>query len=172
MTVRTSRSKAVRNSDWNKVKGGVTAPKGYLATGICSGIKEKGLDLAVILSSQPASAAGVFTRNRVQAAPVVLSKQHLKLSKGRMRAILINSGCANACTGTRGLKDSRVSARYLASHLKISMLLYLPSLCGTSLSLGRYPVNTLPPSAPSNPDPATKELKSTAIYSVPFFFAY
>ena len=119
MTVRTSGSKAARSSGWKKVKGGVTAPEGYLAAGISSGIKEKGLDLALILSSQPASAAGVFTRNRVQAAPVVLSKQHLKLSKGRMRAILINSGCANACTGARGLRDSRASARFLASHLKI-----------------------------------------------------
>lgn len=119
MTVRTSRSNASRSSGWNKIRGGVTAPKGYLAAGISSGIKEKGLDLAVILSSQPASAAGVFTRNRVQAAPVVLSKEHLKLSKGRMQAILINSGCANACTGARGLKDSRVSARCLASHLNL-----------------------------------------------------
>jgi glutamate N-acetyltransferase/amino-acid N-acetyltransferase len=119
MTVRASKSNASRSSGWNKVGGGVTAPKGYLAAGISSGIKEKGLDLAVILSSQPASAAGVFTRNRVQAAPVVLSKQHLKLSKGSMQAILINSGCANACTGARGLNDSRASARYLASHLNL-----------------------------------------------------
>jgi len=119
MTVPTSKSKAVRSTGWHKVKGGVTAPKGYLAAGIASGIKQKGLDLAVILSSQPASAAGVFTQNRVQAAPVVLSKQYLKLSKGSMQAILINSGCANACTGARGLRDSRASARCLASHLDL-----------------------------------------------------
>ncbi len=119
MTAQSSKSNAVQSSGWNRVKGGVTAPKGYLAAGISSGIKEKGLDIAVIVSSQPASAAGVFTLNRVQAAPVVLSKRHLKLSKGRMRAILINSGCANACTGAKGLKDSRTSARCLASHLNL-----------------------------------------------------
>jgi glutamate N-acetyltransferase/amino-acid N-acetyltransferase len=119
MTVRTAKSKAAQNIGWNKVKGGVTAPNGYLAAGIASGIKENGLDLAVIVSSQPASAAGVFTQNRVQVAPVVLSKQYLKLSKGRMQAILINSGCANACTGAQGLRDSRASARYLASHLDL-----------------------------------------------------
>jgi len=119
MTVRTSKSKSPRSSGWHKVRGGITAPQGYLAAGISSGIKEKDLDLAVIFSSQSASAAGVFTQNRVQAAPVVLSKQHLKLSKGRMRAVLINSGCANACTGERGLKDSQISARCLASHLNI-----------------------------------------------------
>lgn len=119
MTARTSRSKAPRRSGWHKVRGGITAPKGYLAAGVSSGIKEKDLDLAVLFSSQPAAAAGVFTLNRVQAAPVVLSKQHLKLSKGRMQAILINSGCANACTGERGLKDSQISARCLASHLNM-----------------------------------------------------
>jgi glutamate N-acetyltransferase/amino-acid N-acetyltransferase len=119
MTVRTSRSKAPRGSGWHRVRGGITAPQGYLAAGISSGIKNKGLDLAVLFSSQPASAAGVFTQNRVQAAPVILSRQHLKLSKGRMRAILINSGCANACTGDRGLKDSQISARCLASHLNV-----------------------------------------------------
>ncbi len=119
MTTRTSRSKTPRSSGWHQVRGGITAPQGYLAAGIPAGIKEKGLDLAVLFSSQPASAAAVFTQNRVQAAPVVLSKRHLKLSKGRMSAVLINSGCANACTGDRGLKDSQISARCLASHLNI-----------------------------------------------------
>jgi glutamate N-acetyltransferase/amino-acid N-acetyltransferase len=119
MTAKTSRSGAGRSSGWHKIRGGVTAPQGYLASGVSAGIKGKGLDLAVLFSSQPASAVGVFTQNRVQAAPVLLSKRHLKLSKGRMRAILINSGCANACTGDRGMKDSLISARCLASHLNI-----------------------------------------------------
>jgi len=120
MTVRTSRSRTPRSgAGWHKVKGGITAPQGYLAAGISSGIKKKALELAVVFSSQPASAAAVFTLNCVQAAPVTLSKQHLKLSRGRMRAVLINSGCANACTGERGLKDSEISARCLASHLNL-----------------------------------------------------
>jgi glutamate N-acetyltransferase/amino-acid N-acetyltransferase len=119
MTIRKSRSKASAGAGWHRIKGGITAPQGYLASGVASGIKKKGLDLAVVFSSQPASAGGVFTLNQVQAAPVLLSKDNLKLSRGRMRAILINSGCANACTGERGMKDSLLTTRCLASHLKI-----------------------------------------------------
>ena len=119
MTTRKSRSKTAAGTGWHIIEGGITAPQGYLASGVSAGIKKKGLDLAVVFSSQPASAAGVFTLNRVQAAPVVLSKENLKLSRGRMRAILINSGCANACTGERGMQDSMLSTRCLASHLKV-----------------------------------------------------
>jgi glutamate N-acetyltransferase/amino-acid N-acetyltransferase len=119
MTARNPRSKAAAGSGWHIIKGGVTAPQGYLASGVLAGIKKKGLDLAVVFSSQAASAAGVFTINRVQAAPVVLSQENLKLSRGRMRAVLINSGCANACTGERGMHDSVLSTQCLASHLNI-----------------------------------------------------
>jgi glutamate N-acetyltransferase/amino-acid N-acetyltransferase len=119
MTVRKSRSKSSAGAGWHFVEGGVTAPQGYLAAGVSAGIKKKGLDLAVIFSSQPASAAGVFTLNQVQAAPVLLSKENLKLSRGRARAILVNSGCANACTGEQGMKDSVLSTRCLASHLEV-----------------------------------------------------
>jgi glutamate N-acetyltransferase/amino-acid N-acetyltransferase len=114
-----SKSKTTGNIGWTAVEGGITAPQGYLASGISAGIKKKGLDLAVVFSPQPASAAGVFTLNRVQAAPVVLSKDNLKLSRGRIRAILINSGCANACTGERGMKDALLSTQCLASHLNL-----------------------------------------------------
>jgi glutamate N-acetyltransferase / amino-acid N-acetyltransferase len=114
-----SRSKAAAGSGWHIIEGGITAPQGYLASGVSAGIKKRGLDLAVVFSSQTASAAGVFTLNRVQAAPVVLSKEHLKLSRGRMRAVLINSGCANACTGERGMHDAVLSTQCLASQLNI-----------------------------------------------------
>jgi glutamate N-acetyltransferase/amino-acid N-acetyltransferase len=114
-----SRSRKQSNPKWNIIEGGVTAPEGYLAAGVSAGIKKKGLDLAVLFSSQPASAAGAFTLNQVQAAPVVLSRENLKLSHGRARAILINSGCANACTGERGMQDSVLSTQCLASHLKV-----------------------------------------------------
>jgi glutamate N-acetyltransferase / amino-acid N-acetyltransferase len=114
-----SRSKAAAGSGWHIIEGGITAPQGYLASGVSAGIKKKGLDLAIVFSSQTASAAGVFTLNRVQAAPVVLSKEHLKLSRGRMRAVLINSGCANACTGERGMHDAVLSTQCLASQLNI-----------------------------------------------------
>ena len=119
MTTRNTRSKTSAGTGWRIIEGGITAPQGYLASGVSAGIKKKGLDLAVVFSSQTASAAGVFTLNRVQAAPVVLSKENLKLSRGRIRAILINSGCANACTGERGMHDSVLSTQCLASHLNI-----------------------------------------------------
>ena len=119
MTTRTSRSKAPAAGGWRFIKGGITAPQGYLAAGVSAGIKKKGLDLAVVFSSQPASAAGVFTLNRVQAAPVILSKENLKQSRGRARAVLINSGCANACTGDRGMHDSLISTQCLASNLNV-----------------------------------------------------
>jgi len=107
------------NASWKSIRGGITAPKGYLAAGVSAGIKKKGLDLAVLFSSLPATGAAVFTLNRVQAAPVVLSKKHLDQSRGRVRAILINSGCANACTGVKGMRDADISASCLASHLSI-----------------------------------------------------
>ena len=114
-----SRSKASSSTGWRIVEGGITAPQGYLASGVSAGIKKKGLDLAVVFSSQPASASGVFTLNQVQAAPVLLSKENLKLSRGRARAILVNAGCANACTGEQGMKDALLSTRCLASHLEV-----------------------------------------------------
>lgn len=112
-------SRKKKKPGWQFIEGGVTAPEGYMAAGMASGIKKKGLDLAVIFSSQPAAAAGVFTLNQVQAAPVVVSRENLKHSRGRARAVLINSGCANACTGGRGMRDAVLSSQCLASHLEI-----------------------------------------------------
>jgi glutamate N-acetyltransferase/amino-acid N-acetyltransferase len=90
------------------LSGGVTSPRGFRAAGIAAGIKaSKGLDLALLLSETPAAAAAVFTINRAQAAPVIVSREHLSASGGIARAIVVNSGCANACTGTAGLHDAR-----------------------------------------------------------------
>ena len=108
-----------RKLSWNSISGGVTAARGYLAAGVAAGIKKKGLDLAVLFSPQITSAAGVFTLNRVQAAPVVLSKENLKASRGRIRAVVINSGCANACTGKQGMRDAAITVSHLASLLEI-----------------------------------------------------
>lgn len=113
-----SRSKRKSSPEWRIIEGGITTPEGYLAAGVASGIKKKGLDLAVLFSSQPAAAAGVFTLNQVQAAPVILSRENLKHSRGRVRAVLINSGCANACTGDRGMQDAVLCTQCLASHIE------------------------------------------------------
>jgi len=93
--------------------GGVTAPQGFRSAALHCGIKARAgaLDLAVLAADAPAPAAGIFTTNLAQAAPVVVSKRHLERGRGLARAIVVNSGCANACTGTRGLEDaSRMAA--------------------------------------------------------------
>jgi glutamate N-acetyltransferase / amino-acid N-acetyltransferase len=89
------------------VSGGVTTPQGFRAAGVSAGIKAKGLDLALVVSDAPATAAAVFTINKAQAAPVLISREHLARSGGVARAIVVNSGCANACTGDEGMAAAR-----------------------------------------------------------------
>src|SRR5262245_2297039 len=87
---------------------GVTTPRGFRAAGIAAGIKAtKAADLALLVSDTDARAAAVFTTNRAVAAPVVVSRDHLARSGGIVRAIVVNSGCANACTGADGLQAAR-----------------------------------------------------------------
>jgi glutamate N-acetyltransferase/amino-acid N-acetyltransferase len=91
---------------------------GFLAAGLAAGIKKTQVkDFALLYSQVPAAAAGVFTTNRVKAAPVLLCRERVKSGKGR--AILVNSGCANACTGQRGIRDGQRLSRQIASALKI-----------------------------------------------------
>jgi glutamate N-acetyltransferase/amino-acid N-acetyltransferase len=87
------------------VPGGIAAPEGFQAGSVHSGIKAaaSALDLTVIAAESTASAAGIFTTNLAQAAPVQVSRQHLQRTDGWARAVVINSGCANACTGDDGL---------------------------------------------------------------------
>jgi glutamate N-acetyltransferase/amino-acid N-acetyltransferase len=91
------------------VDGGVTAAKGFRSAAVASGIKKKAgaLDLAIIAADSTVPAAALFTTNLAQAAPVLVSKQHLDASSGTARAIVVNAGCANACTGDDGLADAR-----------------------------------------------------------------
>lgn len=97
---------------------GVTAPRGFQATGIHCGIKKPGiLDLALVVSAASGPIAGVFTKNRVAAAPVLLDRQHLKQRRGR--AIIVNSGNANACTGPSGLAAARTMASLVSRRLAV-----------------------------------------------------
>src|SRR5712691_3580787 len=90
------------------LQGGVTTPRGFRAAGISAGIKASGgLDLALLVSDAPARAAAVFTTNLAVAAPVIVSREHLSRSGGIARAIIVNSGCANACTGDEGMRVAR-----------------------------------------------------------------
>jgi glutamate N-acetyltransferase / amino-acid N-acetyltransferase len=97
---------------------GVTAPEGFQAAGIHCGIKKPGiLDLALVVSTVTGPIAGVFTQNRVAAAPVILDRLHLRQHRGR--AIIVNSGNANACTGARGLTAAKTMAALVAKSLAV-----------------------------------------------------
>jgi glutamate N-acetyltransferase/amino-acid N-acetyltransferase len=82
-------------------------PKGFLASGVRAGIRKKRPDVALIVAEKGANAAAIFTKNRFLAAPVVLGKRDLVRSGGRVRAVVVNSGCANAVTGAAGLAAAR-----------------------------------------------------------------
>ena len=103
-------------SSVQSIAGGITAPAGYLASGLHCGIKANGKpDLSLIVSDRPASAAGLFTINLAKAAPVYLCQDHLAKSGGRALAVITNSGCANACTGPQGTADAHEMARLTAA---------------------------------------------------------
>jgi glutamate N-acetyltransferase/amino-acid N-acetyltransferase len=96
---------------------GVTAPAGFRAAGIAAGIKKSGArDLALVFNEGPDyAAAGVFTRNKVKAAPVLWTQQ--VLTTGQLRAVILNSGGANACTGPGGFQDTHATAEAVAAAL-------------------------------------------------------
>ncbi len=109
---------AAENNKWTKLENrGITAAKGFQASGIQGGIKKGKKDLAVIYSETEAAAAGVFTLNLVQAAPVQLCKAHLE---NPVRALVVNSGNANACTGEQGMRDTQEMAGQTAAALNIA----------------------------------------------------
>lgn len=112
---------------------------GFLGAAVTSGLKKKGgLDLGLIVCQKVASAAGLFTRNKVRAAPVILAEEHVK--KGKARAIIANAGCANACTGQKGLEDARETASLFADTLKTSrdeILVASTGVIGALLDMGK-----------------------------------
>ncbi len=106
---------------YQTIDGSVAAPRGFRAAGVACGIKaNKGLDLALIVSDRPASAAAVFTTNLAQAAPILVSREQLGASGGRISAVVVNSGCANACTGPDGLEHARAMAGLTATALAVA----------------------------------------------------
>ncbi|HTE16814.1 MAG TPA: bifunctional glutamate N-acetyltransferase/amino-acid acetyltransferase ArgJ [Armatimonadota bacterium] len=103
----------------NEIPGSVCAPIGFRAAGVAAGLKPSGNpDIALIVSDEAASAAGVFTTNRVCAAPVLLCREHL--GNGKARAIAVNAGNANACTGEQGMRDARRMAGLTGELLGVS----------------------------------------------------
>lgn len=95
--------------------GAITAPRGFRAAAVAAGIKTDALDLALLVADWGCSAAAVFTTNRAQAAPVIVSREHLR--GGQARAVVVNAGCANAATGEQGLADAREMAAVTAREL-------------------------------------------------------
>ena len=121
----------------------VTAPSGFRAAGVAAGLKESGQpDVAVVLNDGPSrAAAAVFTANRIQAAPVLWTRQ--VVSGGRVRAVVLNSGGANACTGAAGFQDTHATAEHLAKAIDDS-----PgeiAVCSTGLIGERLPMDKLLP---------------------------
>jgi len=108
----------VVNSKIKQVDGGVLAPKGFKASGVACGIKQSGnKDMAVVVSDKMASAAAVFTTNKLAAPPVHLSKKYI--ADGKAQAVVINSGNANACTGEQGYRDAETMAGVAGAEMGI-----------------------------------------------------
>ncbi|MFI0412121.1 bifunctional glutamate N-acetyltransferase/amino-acid acetyltransferase ArgJ [Actinomadura sp. 3N508] len=121
----------------------VTAPRGFRAAGVVAGLKPSGnRDLALVVNDGPSrAAAGVFTRNRVKAAPVLWSEQVLK--GGRVHAVVLNAGGANACTGAPGFQDTHATAEKVAELLDDSA--GEVAVCSTGLIGERLPMDLLLP---------------------------
>jgi glutamate N-acetyltransferase/amino-acid N-acetyltransferase len=111
--------KGVINLDIKYIDGGVTAPNGFLASGIHCGLKKDSLknDLALIYSEVPSAAAGMYTKNKVKGAPIYITKEHL--SNKKAQAIIVNSGNANTCNGDDGLNKAKKMTSLQAKELNL-----------------------------------------------------
>ena len=124
------------------IQGGVTTPKGFQTAALHCGVKadSTALDLVVLAADVPASTAAIFTTNLAQAAPVIVSREHLESSGGRVRAIVVNSGCANACTGPTGDAHARTMASETADAIECApsdVLVASTGVIGVALPIDR-----------------------------------
>lgn len=127
---------------WHPIPGGITAPVGFLAAGSTAGLKASGKpDLSLLLAPEGAVCAGTFTTSLVRAACVDLCAERLAASGGRARAVLTNSGQANACTGARGLADSLTATAAVAARLGLAAEEVL--ICSTGVIGVPIPMDTL-----------------------------
>jgi glutamate N-acetyltransferase / amino-acid N-acetyltransferase len=133
------------SADLEWIDGGITAVPGILAAGLHSGIKASpAKDLALVYSSTLATAAGVFTTNRILGAPVKVSRERLK--GGAAQAIVASSGCSNVATGEQGIRDAREMTEIVAKHLRIPDERVLVASTGI---IGRYlPMDKIRPALP------------------------
>ena len=155
-----------------RIKGGITAAKGFLAGSIHCGVKEGNVskeDLVVIFSETEAVAAGTFTTNKVKAAPVMVSMAHVKRGKG-MRAIIANSGNANACTGEKGLAAAQAMCRAAGKALGIGereVLVCSTGRIGVQLPIGKVEaaIGDLPARLGKNSGKAAKAIMTSDTYA-------
>ena len=130
-----------------KIKGGVCAPQGFQAAAISAGIKnpdDPRLDLALIHSPTPCFAAGVFTTNKIKAAPVKVTQAYMKADD--VQAIVANSGNANACTGIEGVDDARQTAKIIAKQLGLRQRQI--AICSTGVIGLPMPMSRITPKLP------------------------
>lgn len=120
-------------------RGTVTSPRRFLAGAVEAAIKYRGrLDLGLLYSEKPSISAAVFTGNRIKAAPILISMKHQEL--GKARAVVVNSGCANACTGDKGIMDAEAMAEATAFKLGIErreVLVASTGVIGVQMPVGR-----------------------------------
>jgi glutamate N-acetyltransferase/amino-acid N-acetyltransferase len=134
--------------DLKDIPGGVVAPRGFRCHALECGIKDGAaprLDLALLVSDFPAAVAGVFTGSKIKAAPVRVSAEHVR--RGQVRAIVANSGNANACTGPRGIQDAKSMCAHAAASLKLR-----PSqvvVCSTGIIGLPLPMDRISPHFPA-----------------------
>lgn len=114
-----SASSSTNNTRMLELRGGLGAIPGVRLAGVHAGIKARKRDLALVAFDGPQVCASVITTNEIKAAPLLVTARHLAASGDAMRAIVINSGCANACTGERGERDALATARQAAALLEI-----------------------------------------------------
>jgi glutamate N-acetyltransferase/amino-acid N-acetyltransferase len=120
-------------------QGTVTSPQGFMAGAVEAAVKYKGrLDLGILYSDTTAVSAAVFTKSRVKAAPILISMKNNE--KGRVRAVVVNSGCANACTGDKGLRDAADMVAFTAKKLGVKadqVIVASTGVIGTILPVDR-----------------------------------
>jgi glutamate N-acetyltransferase / amino-acid N-acetyltransferase len=122
---------AVSNKLIKEIKGGsILSPKGFLADGVEAGLKKSNKDVGVIISEVPANCAAVYTTNQFQAAPIKVSQDSIS-QEGRIQAIIVNSGCANACTGEQGLQDAYQTRKLISQKFNIAEHLVAVASTGT-----------------------------------------
>ncbi|UCB57171.1 MAG: bifunctional glutamate N-acetyltransferase/amino-acid acetyltransferase ArgJ [Candidatus Omnitrophota bacterium] len=144
------------------IEGGITAPKGFTSGGVHCGIKYRNKDLSLIYSKAPCLGCGLFTQNKVQAAPVKITRAHLKNNKAQ--AIIANSGNANCCTGEQGLKDARRICKVVADKLGISPSDVL--VASTGIIGKRLPMERMEKAIPALLDRLSNERSLEAAHAI------